>query len=299
MVDETKVAIEEIAQIRWSDDHFASFNDELEFVDVSVELLTEVGEYIFVATSIDHRASNCWNRNQAIVEGQMIRLYKLILATMDQSTQHRGEIVFVLFRLVFETIVNIKYLLLHDRDELFESYIQYSLRHEKKLYKMITDDIRAENRHPLPIENRILKSIQSTLDIWKVSIDEIDIKHPKNWGNKNTFEKAEEVGLAELYLVAFGTGSIFVHGGISSFNGFYFHESSEGFVANHSFMNPRPQPNMKITQLAAETVCEYFQYLEENQLIGEECTELIIDRIFDLISTLDRVNSAHEKFLNR
>ena len=299
MVDEVMATIEEIAVVRWSDDHLASLTDELEFVDVSVELLTEVGKYIFVATSIYPEKTKCWSRNQAIVGGQMIRLYKLLQATIDQSNQRQGDIVWMLLRLAFETIVNTKYLLLHDSDEIFDSFIHYSLRHEKKLHNMITDDINSKNSPPLPIANRILRSIQNMLEFWKVSIDEIDIRHPKNWANKNTFEKAKEVGHGEDYLVTFGTGSAFIHGSISTFSEIFFHESKEGYTAGHSFMKPRPQPNTKITQFAAETVFEYFQYLEDNQIIGEDYYDIMFARISDLIGTLDQVNEAHEKFLNR
>ena len=49
--------------------------------------------------------------NQAVLGGQLVRLYKLISALLDQICQHRREITFIIARLAFECIVNIRFLI--------------------------------------------------------------------------------------------------------------------------------------------------------------------------------------------
>src|ERR1700676_2832252 len=57
-----------------------AFASEEDFNGVTVELLIEVGSYVCVAANLFPGTARRWNRNQAILGGHLVRLYKLISA---------------------------------------------------------------------------------------------------------------------------------------------------------------------------------------------------------------------------
>src|SRR5216684_291394 len=84
----------------------------------------------------------------------------LISALLDQICQHRREITFIIARLAFECVVNLRYLIkFADDPAVFDSYIAYSLRQEKRLYDKIGNDISASGGKELPVHTRMLNSI--------------------------------------------------------------------------------------------------------------------------------------------
>src|SRR5437899_902734 len=112
-----------------------SFESEEDFNGLSVELLIEVGSYICVAANLYPRTARRWHRNESVLGGHVVRLYKLISALLDQICQHRREITFIIARLAFECIVNLRYLVKFADDAgVCDSYVAYSLRQEKRLH---------------------------------------------------------------------------------------------------------------------------------------------------------------------
>jgi hypothetical protein len=65
-----------------------AFTSEGDFNGLTVELLIEVGSFICVAGNLLPKTRR-WDRNQAVLGGQLVRLYKLISALLDQICQHR------------------------------------------------------------------------------------------------------------------------------------------------------------------------------------------------------------------
>lgn len=117
-----------------SPERVQEFASEEYFNGVTVELLIEVGSYVCVAANLFPGTTRRWNRNQAILGGHLVRLYKLISALLDQICQHRREIAFIIARLTFECIVNLRYLIkFADDPAVFDSYIAYSFAAGKAL----------------------------------------------------------------------------------------------------------------------------------------------------------------------
>jgi len=116
----------------------------------------------------------------------LVRLYKLISALLDQICQRRRETTFILSRLAFETIVNLAYLIEYGSPELFDEYIRYSLRQERRLYDRITANIAARGGIRLPIEDRMLASISAAAIKSGFAIVDLSPNEPKSWG-KRTF----------------------------------------------------------------------------------------------------------------
>jgi hypothetical protein len=99
-IERTVIAPEEIRQ----------FNSEDDFLRLSVHILIEVGSYACVAGNLYPIGTEGWDRDQAVVTGHLVRLYKLISALLDQTCQRRREISIILSRLAFECIINLRYL---------------------------------------------------------------------------------------------------------------------------------------------------------------------------------------------
>lgn len=108
-----------------------AFKSESKFTGLGVKLLIKVGSYVCVAASLLPPPPHRWNRHEAVIVGHLARLYKLISATLDQTCQHRRETTFIFGRLAFECIVNTLYLIENDDPEVTNSYVEYSMRHEK------------------------------------------------------------------------------------------------------------------------------------------------------------------------
>jgi hypothetical protein len=114
-----------------------------------------------VAASTLPVETKAWSRNQAVYGGHLVRLFKLISALLDQICQKRRETTFIVSRLTFETIVNLAYFIEFGSPELFEQYIKYSLRQEKRLHDRITANIEARGGRPNALIN-----FRSGLEVW-------------------------------------------------------------------------------------------------------------------------------------
>ena len=299
MIEEIKSKIEGVQHARYTNHQLNEFDNELQFVNCGVEHLIELGSYVCIAFNILPVERNHWCRNEAVIGGNMVRLYKLILAILDQTTQRRGEFVTGFLRLAFETNVNIRFLLRNQNDDTVSSYVMHSLKFEKKLHNIVTAQIAENCGESMPIHRRILKSIQSVLNKVGYSIDDIGTKSNKNWANKSIFDKTQEVGLADLYTLFFGAGSNFIHGNFMDLYEFHMQPVEGGYKAVQTFKRPRPQPILVIARVTTGTVIEYFEYLETSNLIDGECVSLIRDRIYSLIDSIRQVAIKHEEYLNR
>jgi len=148
-IDKTQINAKDI-------EHFVSEDD---FIGLSIDLLIEAGSYICVIGNVMPANKRAWNSNQAVVGGQLVRLYKLISAMLDQTCQRRRETSFIFSRMAFECIINLRFLLKNYSEDLLLSYKSYSLKHEKKLMNKILDNIQNRNGETLPIETRMIDSI--------------------------------------------------------------------------------------------------------------------------------------------
>lgn len=159
MTDSFVEQVNEIDAVAVEDDVIEAYTSEDQFNALTVELLKEVGSFVCVASCILPADTKVWSRDKAIYGGLLVRLFKLISALLDQICQKRRETTFILSRLAFETIVNLVYLIQYGSPELFEQYIKYSLRQERRLHNRIMANIDARGGIRLPIEDRMLSSI--------------------------------------------------------------------------------------------------------------------------------------------
>ena len=187
----TKVNIKEIKK----------FDSEDQFMSLAVELFKEVCQ-ITALLSCTYRLDQDgnprkWTRNEAILGGLMVRTSKLQLALLEQICQKRLEITFIIDRCLSESLINLKYLLQRDNDNLFEEYIEYSLREEKRLLKRIEENI-TKPGHELPIESRMIHSIRQAFKTSSFTPEQVDETKWKPWGEK-IYERAKSIGMEDTY----------------------------------------------------------------------------------------------------
>lgn len=275
-------------------DAIAKFESEEEFTGVSVSLLIETGSYVCVVGSILPYDTKAWNSDQAVVGGHFVRLYKLISAMLDQTCQRRREISFMFARMAFECIINASFILKNYSSELVLSYKSYSLKHEKKLMNRINENIMQRSGEVLPIEDRMLKSINRSFRVSGVEPEQIEAMELRNWGNKNIYEKAKDVGLGEAYLAAFGGPSHGIHGNWQDLLEYHLESDEHGhFTPDFKWHRPRPQYLNVVALHAAEVSKQYVEWLgfQEIGLLTKSLTELQ-ERVF-------RLDSAHEQWLTQ
>lgn len=268
-----------------------AFDHEEDYTGLSVELLVETSSHLCVAASILPSPTIRWNRHEAVLVGHLVRLYKLLSALIDQTCQRRRETSFVFARLAFECIVNTLFLIQNDNAEVIASYIEYSMRHEKRLRDRIRSNISNRGGGILPIEERMLRSIEASAKNSRVDLDQIN--PPQNWGGKNLFEKAKEVGLEEAYLGAFAGPSHSVHGNWQDLLEYHLDVDGDEFGPVLTWHRPRPQLLTTLSLLTIHTLETYF-----SSIVGKAGNE-IAEKLPDLRSRIIEFVNLHEEFLSR
>ncbi len=280
-----------VERVEVAPERVRGFDDEQAFTGLAVDLLVEAGSYVCIAASILPPPPHRWNRHEAVVVGHLARLYKLISAMLDQTCQHRRETTFIFARLAFECIVNTIFLIKNDRPEVTTSYIEYSMRHEKRLRDRIRTNIAARGGDAWHIEERMLRSIESAARQSGVDLDSIN--PPTNWGGKNLFEKARDVGLEDAYLGAFAGPSHAVHGNWQDLLEYHLDSDDEGYIADLDWHRPRPQLLTTLAHLTVETLIVFFK-----DALGQAGSQLS-DKMPDLRERLNQFVQLHEEFLAR
>jgi hypothetical protein len=292
MTDSFVDHLNDIEPVTVDDGVIAAFTSEDDFNALTVELLKEVASFVCVAASLFTEGKRRWSRNQAIYGGHLVRLFKLISALLDQTCQHRRETTFIFSRLAFETIVNLAYLIEYGSPQLFDQYIRYSLRQEKRLHNKIMENIESRAGIRLPIEDRMLSSISSASEKSGFNIVDLSPHEPRGWGEKNLYERASAVGFEEMYLAAFGGGSQNVHGNWMDLLEYHLEEDGDGFVPRLKWHRPRPQMGLAIAQMSVDVVERFFNFIKAFDFVTG-----LDERLRDLADRVYCVNVSHERYI--
>ncbi len=280
-IKRTNIDRELIKQLKSEDD----------YVRVSIDLLIEVGSYVCVVANLypDQRG---WDLDQAVVGGHLVRLYKLVLAILDQSCQKRREILSVLARLAFECIINLRYLIKHASPELFKSFRAYSLKHEYKLRQDIIRNIRARGGQELEIERRMLSSIDHSFELSGIAQEEVPSEE-RNWGGRNVYEKTRDIGLEMIYLGVFSGPSHDVHGNWQDLLEYHLRADANYFFAELRWHPSRPQILNAVSLYTIDAVTDYLNWLTKGEYREMDAN------LSDLRERILRFVPLHEDFLSR
>ena len=81
--------------------------------------------------------------------------------------------ILALLRCIGESAINVRYLILKNDDSIIDQYVKVSLGPEGELYDLIKDDIDQREGETLPVETRMLASIERLCKISGIKIEEV------------------------------------------------------------------------------------------------------------------------------
>jgi len=272
-----------------------NFDSENKFISLAVELFKEASIITTILACVYRIDKNNnprkWTRNEAILGGLMVRISKLASGILDQTCQDRLEIANILFRCFGESLINLTYLLKNKNDKLFNEYIEYSLRAEKRLLNKINQNINIRG-YELPIESRMKRSINESFKTSLFSPEQIDETKWKPWG-ETIYERAESIGMQEEYFALFTLGSHSVHGNWQDLMMYNLEDEKGEFLPNTNWHRSRPQYLFVGALISARANELYLNDIMPKCPDKDEINKLLED-VFIRIRVADEM---HEKFL--
>jgi Family of unknown function (DUF5677) len=182
---------------------------------VAFELYKETIRVLNLAAHIlDQTASACGGlrRNQAICAGLLIRMVKFMIAVLQLTCKDdRGEVVLSLTRSIIESAFDLEFLVRANDDKHFDDFVEHSLGAERELYDLIQVKIaKRDDDSVLPIEKRMLRSIDRLCDVSGVKIEDV---HPKwsSWAG-GLKQRLQFLQKEEQYVFMYRSPSHAVHG---------------------------------------------------------------------------------------
>lgn len=279
-----------VKRVEVTEQALTKFANEDDFNGIAVSLMVEYGSWVCIAASLLPGETRKWTRNQAIIGGLLVRSYKLTSALLDQTCQHRRETTVVLGRLAYECMINILYLVEHGTEELFQAYVVDALRHEKQLRDRITINIAARSGVVLPIEERMLRSIDSTFAVSGLKPEDVTKQAAKPWKQVDLFQRANKVGLGDSYLGFFGGPSHHVHGSWFDLLEYHLNADDDGFTPKLAWHPPRPQVLLALCKVGIHILQNYLQHS-----VGDDA-EGVLKHLDDLRERVGLVDVAHERY---
>jgi hypothetical protein len=223
----------------------------------------------------------------------MVRLNKLQIGFLDQMCQKRLELANILFRCLGENIINLKYLLGRKDDSVFEEYIEYSLREEKRLLSKIERNIKKRGTE-LPIETRMKESIKQSFDKSLFSLDQVNEDNREPWG-ETIYKRAKKVNMEDIYFSVFSLPSHGVHGNWQDLITYHLEYENGEYLPRTEWGYPRPQPVFAISFLSAEINLLYL-----NDIMPDcEDKKQIKAMLRDIMQRDLKCDELHERFLSR
>ena len=197
----------------------ASETDIEKINEKAFELYKEAGSIVNLASLLYDESSvtnGGWGRDQAVCAALMIRICKFMVAvTQLSSVRNRADVVLALNRSILEAAINLEFLLNAKDGKTFDNFVTSGLGPERELCDLIRSNIANRDGVTLPIEHRMLNSIDDVCRVSGVKIEEIDRKHGDWAGGVRARLKA--IGKEEYYAAmmrihptrCMGTGWIF------------------------------------------------------------------------------------------
>ena len=254
------------------------------------ELYREGGILVTLCASIqmaDTTEQVRFGRNQSICVGLLVRISKLMNSSMKLSSGiEHGETVQILARCIIESSINLLYLLLKgDDEETYDRFVKNSLRPEGELHELILSNIKKRGGNPLLIEQGMLRSIEDTLSISGVKLEDVGKRAPP-WGGSFR-DRLEALGLGEGYAAIQMVPSHAVHGDWVNLVKSHLTPRDGGFEPDLDWMKTEGELLGATALVASRAAAEYIKtYFEEAAFSPLE------DRLLDLLDRLQKVEKS-------
>jgi len=276
----------------------AAATSEEPFAREAFECLTELAQSVAVTASIvpldENGQPRGLTRDEAIVSGLMVRCMKLQFGLLSATSEQKMELLNLSIRSVVETAVNLRYLLEFGTSEVFERFVRYSLRTDKKLYEQIHADIAARG-HEIPFERRIIDGVERAFEAAGVKLEAVDAAARWNWSAGGVWGRFEALGMRDLYVPLFGTQSHYLHGNWHDLWAYHLTSREDGFVVDTTFGAIRPQPLILGTLVLGDASIRYLQKVVPHSLDRD----VLEDRLAFCIEKVRLIGERYEAFRAR
>ena len=229
------------------------------------------------------------DRNRAICAGLLVRISKLMVSVVKLSSGiEHGETVQVLNRCIIESVVNVRFLLLKDDDEVFDRFVKNDLRAERELYDFIQENIESREGEQLAVEKSMLESILAKCESSGVAIDEINPK-AGSWGG--SFEnRVKALGFdANAYTIFQRIPSHAVHGTWMDLLNNHLLRKEDGFEPNFDHVETDGELLSPIGIFVVEAARDYL-----TKYFDLPVAKPLHDRLASVQERLVRVESARQ-----
>lgn len=204
----------------------------------------------------------------AVLRGLINRSCRILLAMLKIATENKqGEIVMLLSRCLFESCTKLRWLILRDNEEMFLRYLADGLKAEFELREIISRNVQDRDGKSLVIEDRMLRSIQSTIAAAPYAEDEL--KDAKKLPDLASM--CRELGYGDLGYVALQRlGSHAVHGTWPDLLFHYLEEKDGSFTLQDNTVPPDQNSFVVSSLLLLAALREYVDYLLDDNVLKEE-----------------------------
>ena len=267
------------------------------FTPIAFELYKETGIVLAVCSHSymgEESGKGALHRNQAICAGLLVRIAKFMTAVLQLvSTADRGEVVLALDRSILESATNLRFLLLKNENKVYDEFVRSGLGPERELFNVIQANIKNRGGEAIPIEERMLKSIDRACGLAGLKIEEIDPKF-RDWGG-NLRERLKALEEEEFYLVTQRIPSHAVHGTWADLILHHLQEKDGGFVPDPDWSPVDPRllcpPCIMVLNAARTYLKTFFGDLPELRPLYQ--------RFDDLQERIKILDSAHEDWFSK
>lgn len=282
-------------------DEILKFTSEDQFISFVFGLLKEAASITSVLSNAQNMDENGtplkWSRNEAIIGGLLVRIVKLQKGILEQTMNNQREFASIFIRCLAETVINFKYLLHNFRDTDFDSYIEYSLRTEKRLLIEVEARLEVDEKESAlkaGLNQRMKSSILQAFEKSGMTPEQVNERLYTPWAGKNLRDKAKEISYENGYLALFSLPSHTVHGNWQDLLEFHLTAVETGFEPRSDWAKPRPQ-YLSIASKMSVDACESFL----DRLPKTPLTEAMEEMLSDLQGRLGQLDFLHEEFLQK
>lgn len=279
-----------------TDEILQKYSEEGRLSELAFELYKEVGCLLAVCAFSyvgDKPSEIILRRDQAICAGLLIRIIKFMTAVVQlvAGDTERFEVVMALSRSILESTVNLRFLLLKNEKRFFDQFVKFSLAPERALYDQITRNISDRTGIELPIETRMLASIQRTCKDSGVNIEEINPKFG-DWGG-GLRNRLKALNLEDSYVSLQRIPSHAIHGTWVDLLLYHLETKEGGFSPKPTWTLVDVRLLAPVSLYALEAAREYIK-----MFIGElPEVKPLYARMDDLKQRILKLNEAHEAWL--
>lgn len=226
---------------------------------------------------------------QAICAGLLVRIAKFMVAVVQVGDQaDRGEVIMALNRCITESAVNLRFLVLKDS---YDEFIKSGLSVERELYDLILSNVAARGGDVLPIETRMLESIQRAFDRSGYKLEDVSARF-QQWGG-GMRNRLKEIGWTEAYVSLERIPSHAVHGTWVDLLLHHLKRADEGFAPDPTWSSIDTRYLSPVCLVVLAAARDYL-----NTFLGN-LPELqpVYVRIDDLTQRILMVSGAYEEWV--